>query len=573
MHSIRTKITALTLAAILMSVLAIGGIGIAFIKLQGDQSAENEMRLLCENRVMTLDRYLLSIEQSVDMVVNYITETLEGVDLTGMGVAGATGYGDSLAGVTRTDAQRRALDEMLANHIGHIEAVFRSVAKHTNGVISYYYRINPELSDTQKGFIYNGIDRARFHRAGMVDIFDYERDDTSHVGWYYTALDRKAATWIDPYFNATLGIDMISYVSPIYRGDTLVGVIGMDISCSKLVSKIENIRVYDTGYACLTDSMDRLVYHPKLTAGIDIDEMIPEVTSAEGRLDGTMDDIMLVQFVFEGVPKMAAIQALDSGLRLIIVAPMREINADMVKLMRTVLAAALALMLAFALVTFTAMKRVTDPLRRLVEASEKLADGDYEVKLDYLRDDEVGTLTRSFQHLVAHLRTYITDLNRKAYRDAMTGVKNKTAFDSYAQELDQAIRDGKKPEFALVMMDCNELKEINDAYGHDKGDAYLQTTCRMICATFVHSPVFRIGGDEFVALLQDTDFQNRKALLSTFDAHYKEFNARAENPWSQVSLALGMAVYDPMVDADVESVLRRADERMYLEKKRGKQKA
>ena len=142
-----------------------------------------------------------------------------------------------------------------------------------------------------------------------------------------------------------------------------------------------------------------------------------------------------------------------------------------------------------------------------------------------------------------------------------------------AQELNDAIRTAppeNPPQFGIVMMDCNELKEINDAYGHDKGDLYLQSACRMICATFAHSPVFRVGGDEFVAMLQNADYENRDALVADFERRCRAYDGASENPWEHASIATGMAVFDPLVDENVESVFRRADERMYMQKKRTK---
>ena len=76
--------------------------------------------------------------------------------------------------------------------------------------------------------------------------------------------------------------------------------------------------------------------------------------------------------------------------------------------------------------------------------------------------------------------------------------------------------------FAVCMFDCNCLKQINDEYGHDKGDIFLKETTRIICDVFEHSPVFRIGGDEFVAVLQNGDYENREALLRLFDAKCSE---------------------------------------------------
>ena len=182
----------------------------------------------------------------------------------------------------------------------------------------------------------------------------------------------------------------------------------------------------------------------------------------------------------------------------------------------------------------------------------------------------MGILTKSFQQLVDHLQVYISDLNSKVYKDALTGVKNKGGFDISARKLNDTLRI-KGQAFGIVMLDCNYLKNINDLYGHEKGDLYLQTACRLICQVFAHSPVFRVGGDEFTVLLQGADYENRDGLLKEFDRQAEAINREASDPWFRADIAKGMAVYQ--AGDTVESVLKRADEQMYREKKRMKEGA
>ena len=70
------------------------------------------------------------------------------------------------------------------------------------------------------------------------------------------------------------------------------------------------------------------------------------------------------------------------------------------------------------------------------------------------------------------------------------------------EELKETMKTNKHTKFALVECDINGLKGINDTYGHEIGDVYIVNSCRGICSVFKHSPVFRIGGDEFVVILQ-----------------------------------------------------------------------
>ena len=167
---------------------------------------------------------------------------------------------------------------------------------------------------------------------------------------------------------------------------------------------------------------------------------------------------------------------------------------------------------------------------------------------------------------VEGLQAHVSEINTIAYRDALTLVGNKASYDKMSEFLNAEISD-KKAKFAIVMSDLNHLKLINDRYGHDKGNEYIIGSCRLICDVFTHSPVYRVGGDEFVVLLRKRDYRNKASLLEIVRREFQEASERkASEPWQRYSAAFGMAVYDPVKDTDVNSVFKRADERMYEEK-------
>ena len=145
-----------------------------------------------------------------------------------------------------------------------------------------------------------------------------------------------------------------------------------------------------------------------------------------------------------------------------------------------------------------------------------------------------------------------------AYTDSLTGVKSSHAYVETEKKVDQRIADGDIREFGIVVFDLNRLKEVNDTKGHDAGDRYIQSACRTICEHFKHSPVFRIGGDEFVAFLEGEDFRNRKILLATFETQMDE-NVRLGEP----VVASGMAIFRHGHDNSYRRVFERADQRMY----------
>ena len=153
-----------------------------------------------------------------------------------------------------------------------------------------------------------------------------------------------------------------------------------------------------------------------------------------------------------------------------------------------------------------------------------------------------------------------------AYRDPLTGVKSKHAFVEKEEELDAAIDQRSIEYFAVIVFDVNGLKHVNDTLGHKAGDAYIKEASALICNTFDHSPVFRTGGDEFVALLNGRDYPNRTELLEGFDRQVEE-NIKE----GKVVVSAGMSEFDPQTDNCFHTVFERADQLMYERKSRLKE--
>ena len=145
-----------------------------------------------------------------------------------------------------------------------------------------------------------------------------------------------------------------------------------------------------------------------------------------------------------------------------------------------------------------------------------------------------------------------------AYTDSLTGVKNTHAYVEKEKQVDNRIAEREINEFGVIVFDLNDLKKINDTKGHEAGDDYIREACHIICVTFKHSPVFRIGGDEFVAFLEGDDYSNRKELLSAFETQIEKNLQHGD-----VVIASGLAVFRPGYDNSYRRVFERADRRMY----------
>lgn len=163
----------------------------------------------------------------------------------------------------------------------------------------------------------------------------------------------------------------------------------------------------------------------------------------------------------------------------------------------------------------------------------------------------------------------IGKLSIESYKDALTGVGNKAAYIKRSEELDKS--EDENSEYAIVMVDMNNLKQINDEHGHKSGDMYIKGCCRMVCEAFKHSPVYRIGGDEFVAILQGTDYENRRQITDKLRADFDTcYNKQDADPWQRYCAAVGMAE-KASDDKTVDFVFKRADKAMYENKMKFKQ--
>ena len=122
--------------------------------------------------------------------------------------------------------------------------------------------------------------------------------------------------------------------------------------------------------------------------------------------------------------------------------------------------------------------------------------------------------------------------------------------------------------FAILMIDLNYLKRINDSFGHERGDIYIKKISKIICDIFAHSPVYRIGGDEFIVILENRDLETHDSLIQELKTKMEEIqNDKSLESWERVSAAVGLAIYDASKDENMESVFKRADKAMYENKK------
>ena len=478
-----------------------------FVNSRANESL-HAMSVICRER---LYRTFFCVRQAVNGMKLQALENLESYDK----LANDAAY------------RNKYLDEMRRN--------FNAIALRTDGSVAYYLRFNPEIEGTKGGFSM-GREELRWEGAlspfvprDPIDIAIYSALDVN-VGWYYTPLKTKCATWIEPYVDPTTKAYVISYVAPLFVGEKFMGVIGMDIDFNFIIQEIRRMSIYDYGYVYLLNRNNYVLYHRQLPQG------------APFQPNDEFKEIELY---------------LTNGMWLGIATPLSRVYDERNRILMHLVAAIIVVAMLISLVSISLASKAIRPLAGMTEAAKRIASGDLNVKISYESGNELGILVRSIREMAAKLEVYV-------YRDKLTGLRNAAAYMSKANELDAQNKLVNDLAYGVVVFDANFLKKVNDNYGHNAGNEMLRHAASAICKVFKHSPVYRVGGDEFTAILEGEDYENREELLKRFDEAVAEEHFEAGGDTLTVSVARGLGVYE--AGMEFAAVAKVADAAMYNHK-------
>ena len=538
MKSIQTKILVLILAVIMLCTFVVGGNSILFVETSSNRNSAQIMNLICQEEGRKIDHIFHSIEQSVKILAyNAVREE----DTVG----------------------RLATEKGVQKYLEELRPVVLATAESAVGSVAAYIHLNPKLAPSDAGLFYAKRELyGAFQEQKPTDFSKIKKNE--NLQWYTKPATEGKASWIGPYYNGKSEGLVMTYVIPIYESQVLVGVAGMDVHLSTLTEMVDNIKVYKTGHAALVNSNHEIVYHANgdnkfpITNRVGWDRFMTRVRRGENAT-------VLFSYEYQGEARKTIFTDLEAGIYLMVSAPVAEIDAEKIQLINGTVMGVAVVSIFCLLISLIVSQGIVEPLKDLTRASKQIAEGDLQVNLETKSKDEVGMLAVSMQQTVDCLRTYMERISDMAYTDPLTGVKSKAAYDEQVEKINETIRTGFA-QFGIVMFDLNNLKQINDTYGHEAGDEYIINGCRVICSIFKHSPIYRIGGDEFVAILSGKDLLNAEALLNKFYKRMKEEQKSFDFGGELISIAAGFSFYEEETDKELQDVFNRADTRMYQNK-------
>ena len=517
-HSIRFRFLATVVFAMLAITVFIGGLSIYEVDNYIQEQTKKFVNVTCESEGAQINDSFGDMEKSVEIMESYVMGFFENKD----------------------DIKNPKVQEKV---IKSADEMFVDVAKHTSGAVTYYFRFNPEISNSKSGLFYSKLDGSdEYTSLEPTDLSLYEKDDMEHVGWFWLPYEAGEPIWMAPYYNQNNNILMISYVVPMYYEDQFVGVVGMDFDYVILTERVHEIQIYENGFAHL--EVDGVV--------ICNDDHKSETKTSEAS-----DEYLRVS------------KKLVNGMSLVLSASYDDIRQIRYEIAFKILFVVSIISSLFLIVVILIANKIVDPLKKITDASVKLSNGEYDVKIVHSNMNEIKLLSTAFESMRQHLQEREKHLHLSANRDSLTGLRNTNSYDEWVSRFNKGISKGNI-EFGVLVFDINYLKETNDEFGHKVGNELIILVAKVISDTFKRSPVFRIGGDEFVAVLQNRDMEEYEELLMRFDSTCANSFIEKEVVQIPISVAKGIAWFDSKKDSNFVDVFKRADDAMYENKRKMK---
>lgn len=518
MKSIQSKILLVVISGLLVITAVVSAIAVNMTHSVMHKDADRILNNVCLKEASYINDILGDIVKSAEVMEHYATT--EAGELTAL----------------EDEVYRTA-------YLEKTERMFVDVALNTKGLEGFFIRINPKYSDGTTGFYNLRTEGEEFKKMKFTDLTKYTEDDAQKVGWYYTAVNAGEGVWMEPYQFPGCEKELISYVLPMYVQGEILGVVGFDMDFKYLVERINSIDVYERGYAVLIAKDKATCYNAQ------------EITETHN-------------------PHTKATVPLKNGMYLELRADYKDIQKEIHPMLSKIVIAFVIVLILSIVYTVVVTRKIVYPLEQLTLFARRVSQGIDEEELSKLpvdSKDEIGTLSRVLVGAYEKIHEYNTYIKAVAYRDSLTGIKNSTAYTEAVKELNKDI-NCNNPRFGVLVADINNLKQTNDMFGHDIGNELIIRTAKILTEIFKMSSIFRIGGDEFVVILKDKDYDNYRVLLEQMDAAcFRDF-IEVRDTRIPVSIARGVALFNSDIDRIYEDVFSKADHTMYMHKEECKKK-
>ncbi len=402
---------------------------------------------------------------------------------------------------------------------------------------------------------------------GIVDAtWDAISDYPSVKGAMPQHNPKRQAFWSPVYFDKDVKTWMTTYSIPIDIDAKWVGTAGVDVSLEHLLSLTDN-PVLPGSYNVILRDDGEVVAHPELKEVLQGGELqkfrdpaLPVLRKFLGNLKApsVIDDPSL-DYLYGMAPLPGP------GLAVAIVLPRSVIRAEAFDLGKTsMLSGLLATLIALAGIYYALSRRVLRPIKALHDATRKLTSGTEDVAIRPHAQDELGEVTHAFTEMAARLSDRQRDLKQQAAHDSLTALPNRTEL---FQRLADRINNDSQQRFAVLFIDLDRFKMINDTLGHHYGDRLLREVASRIQRELPTGiDLGRFGGDEFLMIVHPISAaaQSAEAVARALQEPFELANRKV-----LITCSIGISHY-PDHGSDPAGLIQHADTAMYHAKSSGR---
>jgi diguanylate cyclase (GGDEF)-like protein len=402
--------------------------------------------------------------------------------------------------------------------------------------------------------------------------------------WYQSARAAKHAVWSSVYNDFSTSVPVITLAKSVSDANGhMLGVLGTDMRLSALSDFLKTLEVSRNGVAFIVDEQGLLVAASTEELPVKPDGKLLQRRPPAGMVNPLLgasyahylawrkangDSLLAQTLEFEDSAGKMEMAATRVGGRhgldwvAIVVAPRNDFMGEVTRSFYHSLAIGLVCVLIALAIGWLALTRVLNDIRQLTIAARKVGHGEPLPKLSIGRSDELGLLAQTFNEMEQNLRI-----------DHLTGVYNRDFVLAQIGFIlrQAAARPFEQVHFALLFIDLDKFKTINDVHGHNCGDVVLKTVAQRLREVVRTSDIVaRYGGDEFVVLLKDVSSMRDVVATEEKIRHAVEQPIALEQDEVDVGASLGWAIF-PQDGEDADTLLKVADMRMFEAKRTRRQ--
>lgn len=539
MKSIRARIALPYIIMTLGLWLIVSAIAIFYVRTAILQHSAASMHFLLQEKISTLNSAFSGIEKNVEMLNEFISK-------------------------------KRQYDEEFYTEL---EELSRLAFNDQKFVKSIYFCPNPEETNSSKCmYLLNGLNYVinnenNYYINMSFNITKNQNEGRDYIPWFYEAKENKVSKWMGTYTSLDTEdfAPMISYLSPVFFDGKFCGVVGVEVTILLLRTEIDNLD-YGNSFSILVNDKGDFIYHKTFPSGLSSKDfwMYKYLSPLVKFLSSEYaDSETIYEYKWKDEEQFLILGKLHGKMLLALSVPKEQLVVlqNQMILQLAILFFA-SLILAIAVIGIVTNK-IVRPIEIINQAARYIAHGELNTKIPVYTKDELGMLASSIRKIEVELSEYIGHIRDMAYKDFMTGCRNKAAYLNFQTAIEKKIDEGLA-NFTVYVFDVNGLKRLNDSQGHEMGDELLKGATSALKMTFEEKSIFRIGGDEFVVVIED-EKQDVEENLAAFRKAVAEFNQENELDFT-LSVSFGAASYIPESDQDYKGVFERADKAMYRNK-------